>query len=648
MAYITNIDFEGEEELRLDPTQIVARAKFARNEAGQVFLNLRTYGSDARKTDKKLCQKFQLGPDTLAQLKRILEGGLTVSGDKSGDESQFEVGSLVAEHLKKIQEIAGGRECIYRGQSNADWPLLSGAERRISGGYKNTDTLALRDYHSDLLKEAKKKGFGIRDGRPLSDLELLAELQHFGAATRLLDFTTSPLVALYFALGEGDEDAKTDGKIFICPIDVELFDHTKDTQLVDDIILSRKPTLWWPIMHGAAERRIICQSGVFAINAREIKDTNTRKETEISKLEFDPHPILIVDKKRLRRELEKSLGISAQSLFIDLAGFAQNNRYQQEQIDKHVNFYRSEALSREGNFAKPEISVSENLQDEGDEVTRGESDLAENFYKQGIAKFNNGDFDGAIADFNEAIRLKPDFFEAFINRAIARCNNDDFEKAIGDYDEAIRLMPDELRTYIFSLRGDAKLQINDLVGAIADYDEAIHRGLRMAEVFANRGDAKLQMGDLVGTIADCDEALRIKPGDFKSTRIRRRAMALNGDIDGLTADYGDASRSDSDEANFLYSLGLAKFINGDRNGAKSDIERSIELDPDQVDPYLTLGSIFIFRGNIIEARKAYEQALLLAKKQGMSEEMIANIEVSLDKIDRGVFGEDEDPPNTPS
>ena len=74
MAYITNINFEGEEELRLDPTQIVARAKLARNEAGQVFLNLRTYGSDARKTDKKLSQKFQLGPDTLAQLKRILEG----------------------------------------------------------------------------------------------------------------------------------------------------------------------------------------------------------------------------------------------------------------------------------------------------------------------------------------------------------------------------------------------------------------------------------------------------------------------------------------------------------------------------------------------------------------------------------------------
>lgn len=74
MAYITNIDFEGEEELRLDPTQIVARAKFARNEAGQVFLSLRTYGWNDREQPDQVSQKLQIGPDALAQLKRILEG----------------------------------------------------------------------------------------------------------------------------------------------------------------------------------------------------------------------------------------------------------------------------------------------------------------------------------------------------------------------------------------------------------------------------------------------------------------------------------------------------------------------------------------------------------------------------------------------
>src|SRR5438105_1147733 len=36
-------------------------------------------------------------------------------------------------------------------------------------------------------------------GRRLTDLELLAVLQHFGAATRLLDFTKNAFSALWFA-----------------------------------------------------------------------------------------------------------------------------------------------------------------------------------------------------------------------------------------------------------------------------------------------------------------------------------------------------------------------------------------------------------------------------------------------------------------
>ncbi|WP_321337958.1 FRG domain-containing protein [Breoghania sp.] len=54
-------------------------------------------------------------------------------------------------------------------------------------------------YEKGLLERARHRGFGRLDGRNLSDFELLARLQHHGAATRLIDASRSGLVGLYFA-----------------------------------------------------------------------------------------------------------------------------------------------------------------------------------------------------------------------------------------------------------------------------------------------------------------------------------------------------------------------------------------------------------------------------------------------------------------
>jgi tetratricopeptide (TPR) repeat protein len=47
--------------------------------------------------------------------------------------------------------------------------------------------------------------------------------------------------------------------------------------------------------------------------------------------------------------------------------------------------------------------------------------------------------EGALQDFNEAIRLRPDFAGAFYNRGNARAVKGDVEGALQDYNEAIRL-----------------------------------------------------------------------------------------------------------------------------------------------------------------------------------------------------------------
>ena len=60
---------------------------------------------------------------------------------------------------------------------------------------------------------------------------------------------------------------------------------------------------------------------------------------------------------------------------------------------------------------------------------------------------SKGDYDKAIADFTEAIRLNPKIAKAYNNRGLAYENKGDYDKAIADCTEAIRLDPKFAEAY---------------------------------------------------------------------------------------------------------------------------------------------------------------------------------------------------------
>ena len=108
---------------------------------------------------------------------------------------------------------------VYRGQANAQWEVKSGAVRRIEkshdnelqqGNRKQKLKSLIRDYQKQyLINPLKVMGHTYQ-----SDELMLAELQHHGAATQLVDFTESPLVALWFACSSS-EHKEEHGKIFV-------------------------------------------------------------------------------------------------------------------------------------------------------------------------------------------------------------------------------------------------------------------------------------------------------------------------------------------------------------------------------------------------------------------------------------------------
>lgn len=92
-----------------------------------------------------------------------------------------------------IEELEPG-QYLFRGVSNETYEIVPSAYLRLPQAKRNPATL-LR-INVEYLRDARLRGHNVKEGQQLADLELLAELQHFGAATCLIDFTRSAQVAL--------------------------------------------------------------------------------------------------------------------------------------------------------------------------------------------------------------------------------------------------------------------------------------------------------------------------------------------------------------------------------------------------------------------------------------------------------------------
>ena len=61
---------------------------------------------------------------------------------------------------------------------------------------------------------------------------------------------------------------------------------------------------------------------------------------------------------------------------------------------------------------------------------------AEGYYKRGVACFDNGQYEQALADFSRAIDLKPDYCDAYYNRGRVFRAKKLFDQAIADMHKA--------------------------------------------------------------------------------------------------------------------------------------------------------------------------------------------------------------------
>ncbi len=212
-------------------------------------------------------------------------------------------------------------------------------------------------------------------------------------------------------------------------------------------------------------------------------------------------------------------------------------------------------------------------------------------------------FDEAIADYNEAIRINPDLAIAYLNRGLAYARKQDSAEALADASSAIQLDPTLAGAYY--LRGTSHYRLDDATEAIRDLTQAIRLNSADPAVYNQRGLAYAKLGDYDRAIEDYDHALRLAPDLVVAHFHRASAYQLKGDPIRAIAEFSEVVQLDPKNAEAYYQRGVAYAAQGEYELAIADFTESYRLDPNN--------ALAVFKRD--EAVRAKKQAAKPRPKQ---------------------------------
>ena len=444
----------------------------------------------------------------------------------------------IEKYLVKIREATARLGVYaYRGQEKSQWPLHSAATRRLINEHSDEvlrradfSTLYSKYHRKTLVEPARARGFDVEQGRTVSDLQLLAKLQHFGAATGLLDFTWSPLVALWFA----SQAPVCDGQLFIVntlsTVEMSLVPSDKKEQDVGTIFSradNSAPSLsyWEPMLSGDAISRILRQRSVFIIG-RPLMPTESEL---IKKIQIDKG-----DKASLLKDLEL-LDVSRRSLFQDIYGFSESEGAEspiRQAGDPNVLLLEGNQFYQRGDYLKAIEAYSECLE--------FAPSVCETYFLRGNAKAACGDHKEAIEDYDQAVSHK--------NRPFLNFNPD-----------TTKLFFNPILFMVYFNRGNAKSVLEEYEGALEDYTKAIEEtfpGLDAQDLHFNRANTYANLHKFEEAVADYD---KVADSQFPFARFNKgNALMVLGRFSEARQCYQESILEGMDESKVtqnLYAIG---------------------------------------------------------------------------------------------
>lgn len=250
------------------------------------------------------------------------------------------------QHWNDLDELNGAfGGFVYRGHASADWSLSSSLERACTRhGFSLTH---LPKFEEDILIDFQRRAHLYVNNLPGKDdlLEWFSLMQHYGAPTRLVDFTKSLYIAAFFAMEDSEDDAA------IWCINMDVVENNALFEDIDELLSANSDSLTevGVLEPHILNERVSIQQGLFAIpaNIREpftenLANTVGVKTSSIDELgrncepqHYVPYDEDLLDCSVVKLILPnrihndgmwrlKNMNISSASLFPGLEGYARS------------------------------------------------------------------------------------------------------------------------------------------------------------------------------------------------------------------------------------------------------------------------------------------------------------------------------------
>ena len=399
-------------------------------------------------------------------------------------------------------------EYVFRGVPNKAYKIQASAYRRPEESDRNFEKFL--NINKDLIRTARQRGYDRKDGREWSDLEILVELQHYGAATCLIDFSYSAQIALWFAcrhFQKKDENSELQninkpphGKVSVMQMKRSKFTeitpdfmNEEEEKKIDYFLEEDKDSSLYYLKPIFQNNRIISQQSVLLFGNYE--------------LEADDECFIEQgSKNKILTELERTSGYTEDRLFPDFEGFAWVNR--------EAATYTEPTYSALIDFGEIEIEKEEyeKALEYSSRAIQKDIKKIQAYNLRGRAYTSLERYDQALEDFEKAESMDPDDAETYFNRGYLYQQQGLYLKAINGYNTAISKNKNYGEAYY--RRGQNKNRLGQVEEALEDFTEAISLRPDYFDAYFERALVLQELQEYPSALDNYDRAIEINPNDI--------------------------------------------------------------------------------------------------------------------------------------